>query len=67
MLKMKFRRLMLGKSQYVLANETGIFQSRLTLLERGFVKPRPHERKKLARALNLSEAEIDEIISEENR
>jgi len=62
--KMKLRRLMLGKSQYALANETGVFQNRLSLIERRLVKPRPHERKQLARVLGLSEAEIDEIITE---
>lgn len=44
-----------GLSQYDIALKTGIPQSKLSLIENGYVKPLPREKKKLAKALWVKE------------
>jgi transcriptional regulator with XRE-family HTH domain len=46
------------KTQWDLRKETGIHQSKLSLIERGYIPPSEEEKKKIAEALGLSEGEI---------
>ena len=50
--KMKVFRVMCGKSQLDVSFETGISQSRISLIENGYVVPSEEEKKDLAEALN---------------
>jgi predicted transcriptional regulator len=45
-------------SQYHLARLAHIPQSRISLIERGLVEPRPDERERLAQALRCAEEEL---------
>jgi transcriptional regulator with XRE-family HTH domain len=45
-------------NQYELANSSHVHQSRISLIENGYVKPRPDERVRLAKALHVSPEEI---------
>lgn len=46
-------------TQCELEARTGVFASRLSLLERGYAMPKPEEKKRLAKALGLRVREID--------
>ena len=50
-----------GYSQYDLMAKTGIHQSRISLIERGYYKPNEVEKRKLAKVLNYA---IHEIFSD---
>ncbi len=57
--QLKAKRFLTKKSQYQIALETGIFQSRISLIENGFVKPKAEEKKLLAESL---EATLEELF-----
>ena len=58
--ELKLAILKTGKSQRQIAAETGIPESRLSLLVRGWAQPRPNELEELARVLGrLPQALID--------
>lgn len=46
-------------TQMRLWKKTGIAQRRLSLLENNYISPSAEERRKIARALNVSQDEID--------
>ena len=48
-----------GLSQYDISIETKIHQSRLSLLERGYVKPKKKEKEAIADALGVQVEDID--------
>jgi len=54
---MKIQRITLGKSQQSLAEETGIGQWRISLIERG-LPPNPDEAAKIAKALGVNKSDI---------
>ena len=56
--KLRARRFLSEKSQYELANESGVAQSRISLLENGLIDPSPREKERLATALGVSEDEV---------
>jgi len=67
--RLKMARVELGISQYVLALRTGIYQSRISLIENRLVVPSEEEKVKIAIALgkrvsDLFPEERDERISE---
>jgi transcriptional regulator with XRE-family HTH domain len=47
-----------GKTQWQVARETNIVQSRLSLIERGYVKPRPEEAQRIASCLGMPETDL---------
>ena len=49
----------LRKTQWDLKVLTGIHQSKLSLIERGYIEPSEQEKGLIARALGLSDSEID--------
>jgi transcriptional regulator with XRE-family HTH domain len=49
----------LRKTQWDLKVLTGIHQSKLSLIERGYIEPSKQEKELIARALGFSENEID--------
>ena len=55
--KMKIRRVMVGKNQLGLERETGIGQSRISLIERGLT-PQPNEAALIASALGVRPEDI---------
>jgi len=54
--KMKFIRESLGISQYQLGFETGIKPNRISMIERGWIKPTPEEIEKIAEYLEMNPA-----------
>jgi len=60
---MKKRRLELELSQYEIEKLTGIAQTKISLIERGYREPSSDERKKLAKALRL---EVKELFEDKN-
>ncbi len=50
-MEMRKARFFKGLSQYDVAFKTGIPQSRLSLIERGYSNPKENERKKIAKVL----------------
>lgn len=56
--KLREFRIMPHISQYELALRSGVYQSRISLIENFLVKPTTHEKTKLAQALNQQENEI---------
>jgi transcriptional regulator with XRE-family HTH domain len=48
-----------GLTQFDLRIKTGIHQSRISLLERGYYEPRAEEIEKLARALSIPANELE--------
>ena len=46
-------------NQYDLSILTGISQSRLSLIERGYIKPSKTEKNKICKALSVREIDID--------
>ena len=56
--KLKEERFKLRWSQYVLANLSGVCQTRISLIENELVEPTETEKKKLAKALNKKVEEI---------
>jgi transcriptional regulator with XRE-family HTH domain len=62
-MKIKMLRFLQDKSQYVLANESGVHQGRISLIERGIVKPTLKERENLAKALNVKPEQLDFEVS----
>lgn len=56
--KIKEKRFFLGLSQYDLALKTKIPQCTISLLERGYVRPKEKEKKAIAKVLNCSVNEI---------
>ena len=63
MKQMKKRRLELELSQYEIEKLTGIAQTKISLIERGYREPSSDERKKLAKALRL---EVKELFEDKN-
>lgn len=51
-------RVMKRCNQWDLALKTGISQSRISLIENGYVEPRPEEKRALAKALGVAQKEI---------
>jgi DNA-binding XRE family transcriptional regulator len=47
------------KTQWDLRQETGIHQSKISLIEHGYVEPSEKEKAAIAKALGLSVADID--------
>ena len=47
-----------GLNQWDISFKTGIPQSKLSLIERGYVDPRKDEKKKIAKALNCKVEDI---------
>lgn len=58
-MKLKAIRAERMESQWSLYKETGIHQSKISLFERGYIKPSDEEKQKIAEALNVSVDEID--------
>ena len=50
-----------GKNQYDLTIETGIKQSRISLLERGYVSPTDREMRALTKVLGVDEIDFPKI------
>jgi transcriptional regulator with XRE-family HTH domain len=48
-----------GLTQYDLTLRTGIQQSKISLFERGYLKPRNNERSRIAKALEIGPEEIN--------
>ncbi len=55
---LKTLRAMKKETQWSLRNKTGIHQSKLSLIERGYIAPVKGEKEKIAKALNTS---VDQI------
>ena len=55
---LKEARFFKGLNQWDISIKTGIPQSKLSLIERGYVNPKEHEKKKIAKALNCKVEEI---------
>lgn len=55
---LKEARFFKGLNQWDVSIKTGIPQSKLSLIERGYVIPREDEKKKIAKALNCQVKEI---------
>ncbi len=49
----KLRRLRMRLKQYDVSKQTGISQSKLSLIENGYVRPTDEERRKLNKALSI--------------
>jgi transcriptional regulator with XRE-family HTH domain len=47
-----------GLNQYDIALRTGIPQSKISLIERGYIEPKDDEKEKIAKALNCQVADI---------
>ena len=47
-----------GLNQYDIALRTSISQSRISLIERGYLKPKDGEKEKIAKALDCQAADI---------
>jgi DNA-binding XRE family transcriptional regulator len=58
-MKLKAIRAERMESQWSLSRETGIHQSKISLFERGYIKPSDDEKQKIADALNVSVDQID--------
>ena len=58
--KVKKRRLELEFTQYQIEKLTGINQSKLSLIEAGYRKPTPEEKKKIAKILRTEVQELFE-------
>jgi transcriptional regulator with XRE-family HTH domain len=56
--KLRETRVIKRVSQFQLRLLSGVHQSKISLIENGLVQPRPEEMKKLARALNVTPAEL---------
>ena len=56
---LKMARFIKQFTQYHLVFKTGIPQSKLSLIERGFVKPKDDEKIKIAKALQLNPEDIE--------
>ena len=56
--KLREERFKLNMSQYVLANLSGVCQTRISLIENDLVEPSEAEKKKLAKALNKKAGEM---------
>lgn len=56
--KLKQERLLQGKTQYRLEQETSIHQTLISLFERGIRKPNKKQRRKLAKALGVKEESL---------
>jgi len=46
-------------TQWDLRNKTGISQTKICLIERGYIEPRTEEKKKIATALGVKKDEIN--------
>jgi transcriptional regulator with XRE-family HTH domain len=57
-LPLKVHRSLLGFSQYVIQNKSGVFQSRLSLIENGLAQPTDKEAAGIAEALGVAPEEI---------
>ena len=55
---LKEARFFKGLNQWDISVKTGIPQSKLSLIERGYIKPREDEKKKIAKALNCKVTDI---------
>jgi len=56
--KLRLERLLQGKSQYCLEQETSIHQTLISLFERGYRKPNSRQKKLLAKALRVPEYKL---------
>lgn len=52
-------------SQWDIQKLSGVYQSRISLIERGYVRPSEDEKKAITDALGMEAEEIDWIISKE--
>lgn len=57
-MEIKIKRVIRGLTQYDLMAETGIPQSRLSLIERGYIIPKDEEKTKLAQCLGCKEKDL---------
>ena len=55
---LRLKRFIKGLTLYDIRQETGIDTAKLSLMERGYVAPKPEEKEKLARALGCAAVEI---------
>ena len=58
MSKLREIRFLRGMNQYQLAILAQMHQSRISLIENGYVKPRADEKERLAKALNMKPDEL---------
>jgi len=58
-MKLKMHRILKGVTQYEIAAHTNIPQPKISLIERGFIKPKDHEKAALADALEIGVHEIE--------
>ena len=65
MLNLFMARTIARKTQYDLSLETGIPQSKLSLLERGYIRPKEKEKRSIANALALRAEDIDWLEKKE--
>jgi len=56
--RLKAIRASIGYSQWMLSNFTSISQSRISLIEKGHVKPSQREKEKIIKALDVSLEDI---------
>jgi len=61
--RVKEARFKKGKTQIQLFKETGMWPSRISYIENGYMKPSKKEKKKLANALSV---EVDWLFPKEN-
>ena len=57
-MNLRMERILKGFNQYDIALKTGIPQSKISLIERGYLEPKKEEKRKIAKALNLKVSEI---------
>lgn len=58
-MKLREARFFTKVSQWELQRRTGVFQSRISVIENGYVAPREEEKIKLAKALGLKPEQIE--------
>ncbi len=64
MLNLYETRVLSRQTQHVLAKKTGISQTRICLIEKGFANPKEADKKRIARALSLRVIDIDWLEEE---
>lgn len=57
-MNLKEKRFFKGFNQYDISLKTGIPQSKISLIERGYVNPKPDEKQKIAEALGCRVSEV---------
>ncbi len=56
--KLRMARLQKRRTQWDLQLETGLPQCRISLIERGYLKPKKEEKVRLAKALGVTQEEL---------